>query len=433
MRQLATIQKIKEILPIEGRDRIALATFYDIGWKVIAGKEEVKPDDKVVYFETDSLLPIKEEYEFLRSRCYNAKLDKFRIRTMKMGQVWSEGLLIPIAKLPKDDYAKMLEANIPEEPGSDLTELLEIKEYGAETEKDGSSSQRQVSIKSPALKLLLKYRLFRYLFYKWFDWKKSREITDSWAEIIPIGKTDETRVQNLTYLFGEDSPLQGQTLLGTVKLDGSSCTILYSKKNKKFRVASRNNVFLNMKLKNDWIETVVKLKWDKALQCFAKKYKLDEVVLQGELVGPGIQKNRYSLKEKTIVWFNLWAKKADEKQGRYWSYDEMSQALRDIYDFFVLGEEKEGSADKNLDSTPSLFCGYAPVKKFTEFVFDSSVHTLQWFEDIAVGADKDLTNYPREGIVFRAKDHTLLQNAQKDMSNMLSFKVINREFSLKND
>ena len=39
-RQLATIQKIKNIENIEGKDKIGLASFYSTGWKVIVDKSE---------------------------------------------------------------------------------------------------------------------------------------------------------------------------------------------------------------------------------------------------------------------------------------------------------------------------------------------------------------------------------------------------------
>ena len=98
MRKLATIQKIKEILPIEGADAIELAIVN--GWKVVVGKNvEHKEGDYVIYCEIDSFLPIKEEFEFLRKSSYKKMADGtegFRLRTIKLrGQV-SQGLIIPI-------------------------------------------------------------------------------------------------------------------------------------------------------------------------------------------------------------------------------------------------------------------------------------------------------------------------------------------------
>jgi hypothetical protein len=65
MRKLSTIQKIKEILPIEGADAIELVIVN--GWKVVVAKNVGhKVGDYVIYCEIDSFLPIKEEFEFLR-------------------------------------------------------------------------------------------------------------------------------------------------------------------------------------------------------------------------------------------------------------------------------------------------------------------------------------------------------------------------------
>ena len=64
-RKLATVRKISNIQPIEGADKIELATID--GWKVVVAKDvNHKVGDLIVYCEVDSFLPIKEEFEFLR-------------------------------------------------------------------------------------------------------------------------------------------------------------------------------------------------------------------------------------------------------------------------------------------------------------------------------------------------------------------------------
>ena len=56
MRKLATIQTIKEILPIEGADAIEIAVVN--GWSVVVAKNaNHKVGDKVIYCEIDSFLP----------------------------------------------------------------------------------------------------------------------------------------------------------------------------------------------------------------------------------------------------------------------------------------------------------------------------------------------------------------------------------------
>ncbi len=88
-RKLATIRKIKEILPIEGADAIELAVVD--GWKVVVAKNVGhKVGDLIVYCEIDSFLPIREEFEFLRKSSYKkmGDVEVFRLNTIKLrGQI----------------------------------------------------------------------------------------------------------------------------------------------------------------------------------------------------------------------------------------------------------------------------------------------------------------------------------------------------------
>lgn len=87
-RKLASIQRIVDIKPIAGADRIEVAQI--LGWQcVIAKKDNFKVGDLVVYFEVDSQLPPRPEFEFLRER-------KFRIKTIKLKKQISEGLIMPL-------------------------------------------------------------------------------------------------------------------------------------------------------------------------------------------------------------------------------------------------------------------------------------------------------------------------------------------------
>ena len=68
-RKLATIRRIDDIQPIEGADKIELATVG--GWKVVVAKDvNHKVGNLVVYCEIDSFLPIEPEFEFLRKSSY---------------------------------------------------------------------------------------------------------------------------------------------------------------------------------------------------------------------------------------------------------------------------------------------------------------------------------------------------------------------------
>ena len=88
MRKLASIKTVGQIIPIEGRDKIELAIID--GWSVIVKKDEFSVGSQCVYVEIDSILPEKEEFEFLRSK-------QFRIKTMKMAGVVSSGIAFPLS------------------------------------------------------------------------------------------------------------------------------------------------------------------------------------------------------------------------------------------------------------------------------------------------------------------------------------------------
>ena len=88
-RKLASIQQIISIEPIEGADRIELA--HVLGWQCVVNKGQFQPGDLGVYFEIDSFLPIRPEFEFLRASSYR-KTDLmgegFKLRTQKFrGQI----------------------------------------------------------------------------------------------------------------------------------------------------------------------------------------------------------------------------------------------------------------------------------------------------------------------------------------------------------
>ncbi len=125
MRKLASIQRVWKTEPIEGADRIELA--YVLGWKCVVNKGQFKPMDLAVYFEIDSFLPIRPEFEFMRASSYR-KTDLmgegFRLRTMKFRGQISQGLLLPVS-----DFSGIPAGT---ELGADVTELLQVRKWEIE-------------------------------------------------------------------------------------------------------------------------------------------------------------------------------------------------------------------------------------------------------------------------------------------------------------
>ena len=278
-RKLAHIEKIEWIQPIKGKDRIVLAGI--LGWTVIVQKSEYKVGDKVVFCEIDSVFPEKPEFEFLRSK-------KYRIKTMKLGDVFSQGICFPMSILP-EGYYKI---------GDDVTDIIGITQYEGTMDEivdSTGSDEKRVAEKYP--KFLMQYKWFRNMVF-----------TKHRVKGFPtfISKTDESRIQNTPFYLNMDC-----SFVATEKVDGQSGTFtlqrvetkhFWSKNTYDFAVCSRS---------------LRKWKKDKSSYWMvAKKYNLESVLykligdnewvaIQGECIAPDVQKNKYNVAEPDLYVFNL--------------------------------------------------------------------------------------------------------------------------------
>jgi RNA ligase (TIGR02306 family) len=131
---LASIQKVLKLTPIEGADLIETATV--LGWNIVVKKGEYKEGDLCAYIQIDTVVPELPEYEFLRER-------KFRVRTIKLRKQISQGLIVP---LPKGRWNE----------GDDITEVLGVKKY----EKIDNNPERYEKPRMPKVW----YKKWIYLF-----------------------------------------------------------------------------------------------------------------------------------------------------------------------------------------------------------------------------------------------------------------------------
>lgn len=282
MRKLASVQEITELQPINGADRIVLATV--LGWHVIVQKDEYKVGDKTIYVEIDSVLPEKPEFEFLRPK-------KFRIRTMKMKGVISQGICFPLSILPPGDY----------HINDDVTEVIGVKhfdEYGDHDCEEEVGAKKKSTLRT----FMFKHKATRWLAKLiYLPTKRERNDFPSF-----VSKTDETRIQTIPWLFDSKEYMNADWIV-TEKVDGQSGTFALVKKKGlfskyEFIVCSRNRR-LNTEDLSSW--------WS-----VARKYNLSNILksiignnpwvcLQGEVLGPGIQGNNYELNEYQLKCFNL--------------------------------------------------------------------------------------------------------------------------------
>lgn len=287
MRKLASIQRIVSLTPIEGKDRIELAQV--LGWRVIVQKGLYQVGDLCVYCEPDSLMPEKPEFEFLRPK-------KFKIRIMKMSGVLSEGICFPLSILPQGTWEK---------EGLDVTDTLGVKHVDEATYLP--PEPKQATKTSGIANLMMLLPPLRPL----ARWLTKRDVEFRRAAIgFPkfIKKTDELRIQTLPHIL-ESS----HSFIVREKLDGSSMTaflvrrkskVPWRKERLEFGLCSRNwRIYRGTKDSDRFFAASDKYKIKEALKQIIGKHEW--IAIQGELLGPGIQGNRYALQDVDFWVFNL--------------------------------------------------------------------------------------------------------------------------------
>jgi len=307
-RKLASVVKIVDIQPIPGADAIVVATVK--GWKVVVKVNEYKVGDLAVYYEIDSFLPIRPQFEFLRKSSYKrmGSSEGFRLKTIRLRGQISQGLLTPIPEgisNPKE--------------GDDLTEALDIVKY------------------EPPIPAQL-----------------AGKIKGTFPSFIP--KTEEIRIQNFESEVGF-SPV-GERAYVTEKLDGTSFTCYFN--NGVFGVCGRN-----------WelTETSDNSLWRMAnlLQLKEKMTKHGKnIALQGELIGAGINGNLYGLSDHKLYFFTGY----DIDKGRRMFFDELEWVLFGLQLQMVPVLEKYGFVIPNENNIVDYMLRYAEGKSVLNMEVD---------------------------------------------------------------
>jgi hypothetical protein len=385
-RALAYVVTIDEIRPIEGYDRVEYARTN--GWWVIINKaDNLSVGDKCVYFEVDSKVnPLDERFAFLEKRDY-------RIKTIKMCKVYSQGLLIPLSNFPE---LGDLDVN------TDVTDALKVVYYvPADNERKANAPDPNAKYKSMAARhpKLAKQKWFRWLMRRGWGRKflfvffgKKKDTPKGWPTHFPfIHKTDEERCENLPQMLGHPNPL-----IVTEKLDGTSTTFILERKGKKkfeFYVLSRNvrqkdekqscyhdhNIYWDMAFKYD-VE-------NKLREYLNAHPDLTYVCIQGESVG-SVQGNPLKLAEDDFYAFNF----IDSKNGRW--------------------DSCTGAAEVG-----AMGIKWVPILD-TNFMMPTD---MEEFKQMATAKSAVNPAVMREGIVLR------------DPTTDFSFKNVSREYLLKHE
>lgn len=282
MRKLVTIQRIAEVCPIEGADMIEKVRVND--WWCVTKKDEFKKDDLCVYFEIDSLLPVKNPiFSFLgkgskpkQMNIDGKKYTGYRLRTVKLRGQISQGLVLSL-KILENTKCEM--ANI----GDDVSRYLNVVKY-----EDPIPACLAGKVKG---------------FFPGF-----------------LKKTDEERVQNLGEVIKKHNELLTRFYI-TEKLDGTSVT--FFKKNGVFGVCSRNLELL---------ETEGNTQWRLARELDLENKLPDNFAIQGELVGEGIQGNPLKISGQKVYFFNVF----NIKEREFLNFEEMKKFLFEMGNLLIV-------------------------------------------------------------------------------------------------
>jgi RNA ligase (TIGR02306 family) len=342
-RKLARVEKIINIRNIADADKIQEANIQM--WNVVIKKDLFKENELVLFIEIDSIVPTW----FLSNNKEDTVL--IRIKTIRLKKRISQGLVLPL------ETATAFGINISElTEGEDLTDRLGIKKY-----------------EPPAPAFF------------------SGEIAGNFTPF--IHKTDELRINGFPELFKE---MQGLSVYITQKIDGTSAS--YALKDGVFYVCSRNmhlrekegkpSIYFDMARKYG-IENILK-QW--------QEENGDEWAIQGEIAGPGIQKNRMGLAERELFVFNI--------------FNITKQKFLNYYAFF--SETMKGGP---LQSVPVLGCATFSWTNVEELLQICKKHTYQ------------PSNCKQEGIVVRPVE----EKYSYVLGSRMSFKVINPEYLLENE
>lgn len=352
MRNLATIQTISAIESIQNADTIEKVTI--LGWHCVAKKGEFKVGDKCVYFEIDSLLPKLPQFEFLANKGTKKMLvdgqevEGYRLRTIRLRGQISQGLALPLSAFT--NYSQFNNNTV---VGTDVSNAIGVLKYEAPVPVQLSGKIRGV-----------------------------------FPSFIP--KTDETRLQSVPQILERYKETKFYI---TEKLDGSSVTMFW-RKNKdvegepnEFHVCSRNLDLLDEPSNTMW--RVVR---DAGIP--NKMLEMPEgTVLQGELIGEGIQKNPLKINGQKILIFN--------------AYNYLESRYLDLHEFIAI------TGGLGIETVPLVA---ADVNLYDEV--DKMVY---------LATKKSILNPNSwaEGFVFRP----MTEMRDEDLGR-LSFKVINPEYLL---
>ena len=309
MRYLAEICSIKTVETIvykeQTYDKVQKYSLNENAYEFIAAKG-FNVGDKVVFIGEGSLIPSSnKDFEFLRTKCYNAKFDAFRVKPIRMCGFISMGLLMPLSILPKKNW------NV----GDDATKDLEIRKY--EPQEDASPTTNKKHFKQ-----------FMFKHFNWLAriiWKRHTNGGSDFPTWL-ISKTDENNIENV---IGELEKWKDSSWYTSSKMEGQSSTFFIDRRKSLFKTVEKlvccsRNIAYYSKVDNNYWNIAENLGLEKIIKDWNIKHK-QNIAIQGEICGPGIQDNIYKYKTLKLFVFNV----KDLNTMKYFNYEELLEFAKE--------------------------------------------------------------------------------------------------------
>lgn len=243
--KLATIETINKIEPIEGADKIELATVN--GWKSVIKKKDFNVGDRVVFIPIDTVLQPAVWNSFLQHK--DNPDSPIRVKTVKLRGTVSQGLVFPLTILPDPFFEHDI--------GTDVADLIGVTKY-----------EKPI----PA--------------------HLSGQVKGDFPSHL-VSKTDEDNLKSNIEVL--DELKEADYVEATIKIDGTSATYI-KELDGTFRVCSRN-----LELK----DTESNVHWQMARKYNIRENLKAGYSIAGEISGPGIQGNPDGSTEVTLCVFNV--------------------------------------------------------------------------------------------------------------------------------
>jgi RNA ligase (TIGR02306 family) len=262
-----TIEEIEAVWDHPNADRLSMAKCKNLAFQFVTGKNQFNVGDKVLYFPIDSLLP-QSICEKLNLKGKLSGKDHNRVKSMKLRNEISQGLVSTISQIIDFDYKELL--------SEELTKKLGIEKY------------------EPPVIFLSNGNLVK--------------LPES-VSVYDIEGAD--RYQHIIEL------LLDKEVVISEKMEGTNFSI--TKEGENLFVNQRNNSiqeiegsehsFWNVARKSGLVETIPNL-------------EMKNITVYAELCGPSIQSNIYKLKQQSLFVFDI------KENGKFVSFDRFEEILK---------------------------------------------------------------------------------------------------------